>query len=471
MSETIPQILLSFKPEISLIEEPEKGLILKAPYLEFNLSKLSPGIVAAIKILCTEGATEKALTQLVVATDGSSALAKFYYYLEQFVILGLVCHTLEIDDTSLATVVPIATPYKWQLSEIITDNTYQLSRFAYCHSEKSSLVVESPLSKAKIILKDWRSAALINELSQPKAIVDLTQIPGISAATAQLFLSVLLTTEMLSPINDDSTLERSEALTQWEFHDLLFHTRSRGGRHSNLIGKTFRFLGQIEPTPVLKAKPSNEIINLYKPDIDNLKQTDTPFTAILETRKSIREHGEKPITAEQLGEFLYRSARLREIIPRDNMDCSNRPYPTGGACYDIEIYTAIDRCENLDSGFYYYAPQDHQLCKISGKTRQVETLLKNASMSVQIEVEPQILILLSSRFSRVSWGYESMAYSLILKHVGILYQTMYLVATAMNLAPSAVGGGNSELFAAAAGCDYFTESSVGEFILGSRRSA
>jgi SagB-type dehydrogenase family enzyme len=468
MSETIPQIILTFKPEISIIEDAETGLILKSPYIEFNLSKLSPGIVAAIKILSTAGATEKALTQVVVSTEGSSSLAKFYYYLEQFVILGLIYHTLEIDGSSIATAVPIATPYKWQLSETITDNNYQLSRFAYCHSEKSHLVVESPLSKAKIILEDWRSAALINELSQPKAISDLTKIPGISEATAGLFISFLLATEVLSSVNTNSSLEQSETLTQWEFHDLLFHSRSRGGRHSNPIGKTFRFLGQIEPTPVLKAKPSNEIINLYKPNIDSLKQIDRPFTAILEERKSIRQHGEKPITVEQLGEFLYRSARLREIVPRDNMDCSNRPYPTGGACYDLEIYTAINFCENIDAGLYYYAPQDHQLCKVSGKTKQVEALLKSAGWAVQIEVEPQILILLSSRFSRVSWGYESMAYSLILKHVGVLYQTMYLVATAMNLAPSAVGTGNSELFAAAAGCDYFTESSVGEFILGSR---
>jgi hypothetical protein len=130
MSETIPQIILTFKPEISLIEDAEKGLILKAPYIEFNLSKLSPGIVAAIKILSTAGATEKALTQVVVSTEGSSSLAKFYYYLEQFVILGLIYHTLEIDGSSLATAVPIATPYKWQLSETITDNNYQLSRFA-----------------------------------------------------------------------------------------------------------------------------------------------------------------------------------------------------------------------------------------------------------------------------------------------------------------------------------------------------
>jgi hypothetical protein len=45
---------------------------------------------------------------------------------------------------------------------------------------------------------------------------------------------------------------------------------------------------------------------------------------------------------------------------------------------------------------------------------------------------------------------------------------MYLVATAMNLAPCAIGAGNSDLFAAAVGTDYYAETSVGEFILGSR---
>jgi len=61
-----------------------------------------------------------------------------------------------------------------------------------------------------------------------------------------------------------------------------------------------------------------------------------------------------------------------------------------------------------------------------------------------------------------------MAYGLILKNVGVLFQTMYLVATAMNLAPIAVGAGNSDRFVEIAGTDYYTESSVGEFLLGSK---
>ena len=39
----------------------------------------------------------------------------------------------------------------------------------------------------------------------------------------------------------------------------------------------------------------------------------------------------------------------------------------------------------------------------------------------------------------------------MLKHVGVVYQTWYLVATAMGLAPCALGGGDAELFGEAAG--------------------
>ena len=81
----------------------------------------------------------------------------------------------------------------------------------------------------------------------------------------------------------------------------------------------------------------------------------------------------------------------------------------------------------------------------------------------------QVLLILAARFPRVAWKYESIAYALTLKHVGVLYQTMYLAATAMGLAPCAIGGGDADLFARAAGTDYYAETSVGEFLLGTPR--
>ena len=88
--------------------------------------------------------------------------------------------------------------------------------------------------------------------------------------------------------------------------------------------------------------------------------------------------------------------------------------------------------------------------------------MKDAVRATDQEVRPQVLIIIAARFQRLSWKYESMAYNIILKNVGVLYQTMYL-------APCALGGGDSDLFARAAGLDYYAETSVGEFLLGSKR--
>ncbi|MHC5719368.1 MAG: nitroreductase family protein, partial [Nostoc sp.] len=73
----------------------------------------------------------------------------------------------------------------------------------------------------------------------------------------------------------------------------------------------------------------------------------------------------------------------------------------------------------------------------------------------------------TARFGRLFWKYYAIGYGLILKHIGVLFQTFYLVATAMQLAPSAIGGGNSEQFCKVAALNEYEESSVGEFSLGS----
>ena len=77
-----------------------------------------------------------------------------------------------------------------------------------------------------------------------------------------------------------------------------------------------------------------------------------------------------------------------------------------------------------------------------------------------------MLLVVTSRFARISWKYESIAYALTLKHVGLLVQTIYLVATAMGLGACALGSGDAAEAARAFGLDWLMESSVGEFALG-----
>jgi SagB-type dehydrogenase family enzyme len=128
--------------------------------------------------------------------------------------------------------------------------------------------------------------------------------------------------------------------------------------------------------------------------------------------------------------------------------------------------------EGVARGFYWYDSMNHALSLIREANRDTESMLLEASRSAGGHSCPQILIILAARFQRVSWKYQSIAYALILKNVGVIYATMYLVATAMGLAPCALGGGDSDCFTKLSGTDYLKETSVGEFLLGSKlRSA
>ena len=113
----------------------------------------------------------------------------------------------------------------------------------------------------------------------------------------------------------------------------------------------------------------------------------------------------------------------------------------------------VDRCTGLASGIYHYDPVAHQLHRLVGRTASVERLLRDAQHAAALPSLPQVVIILASRFQRLSWKYRGMAYATTLKNVGVLYQTMYLVATAMGLAPCALGGGDSALFAEAVGAN------------------
>ena len=79
---------------------------------------------------------------------------------------------------------------------------------------------------------------------------------------------------------------------------------------------------------------------------------------------------------------------------------------------------------------------------------------------------PQILITIAARFGRVSWKYSSIAYSLILKDIGVLMQTLYLMATDMGLGGCAIGTTISSCSRKMTGIEFHVEGPVGQFALG-----
>ncbi len=121
---------------------------------------------------------------------------------------------------------------------------------------------------------------------------------------------------------------------------------------------------------------------------------------------------------------------------------------------------------DLRRGFYHYDADRHALVPIAARAQELDALLAGAEFAMGAPAAPQVLITIAARFGRVSWKYSSVAYSLILKDVGVLLQTLYLMATDMGLGGCAIGTNNIDLFEKMTGIDFHVEGPVGQFALG-----
>ena len=461
---------LCFGPGVTVAELPEAQLAVRGGDWRFILQEASPGLIDAVRALAGAGATREELSGRLLRHDGPAALARLYFHLDDWRRSGLLGARLAGAAGALATLAPLPRPDPagpFEVRAMAADAGHRLSPFACLRRVGDELVIESASSGACITLHDPRAGSLCAALASAHRRDALPLAAcGLSRDEAQALCDLLYSARVLveEPSGEEAEAGHDEPLAWWQFHDLLFHTRSRMGRHVDGYGGTFRFSDRFQPEPALKAPMSTPTVDLYRPDIDRLCETDAPFSQVIERRRSRREPG-APLTEQALGAFLYRVARVRSTATGGPQESSDRPYPSGGASYELELYLSVASCGQLSTGLYHYDPGGHRLHQLSPMTPEVRTLLDDGARALGRDDPPHVLITIAARLRRVFWKYESMAYALILQNVGVLYQTMYLVATAMGLAPCALGGGNPDVFARASRLDRFTEASVGEFAL------
>jgi SagB-type dehydrogenase family enzyme len=376
----------------------------------------------------------------------------------------------------IVVIEPQTADYWPQMPPLRETDALVLSRFAYMRRRASDMVLESPRARALFNICDRTLASGLASLSTPQQVKKLRRETGFPPELLALLVDCQI---LFKPgARDDAGLRPTEGdqhLVLWDFHDLLFHSRSTEGRHGNPAGGVYAFADSITPRPAVRPTWPGKKIDLHP---FSAAQSETPPLAakLLHDRHSTREFDEqRPITLPELAQFLDQAARVHSTFDtaQDHSDGDGpsstyaiRPYPSGGASYELELYLAVDKCEGLPRGFYHYDAGEHVLVLIDVPAQEFEALLKGAEFAMGAPGLPQILVVMAARFGRVSWKYSSIAYSLILKDVGVLMQTLYLMATGMGLGGCAIGSINIDLFARMTGLEFHVEGPVGQFALG-----
>jgi SagB-type dehydrogenase family enzyme len=366
-------------------------------------------------------------------------------------------------------------PDYWPQAPRLRDfDTLALSRFAYMRRRGNDMVLESPRAGALFRICDCKIAAALAMLSAPRRIEELRQMdafPGIE------LLGLLLDCQILFKVDArrDSALRRTEGdgnWVLWDFHDLLFHARSTEGRHANPVGGIYQYAGVMPALPAVRPRWPGKKIDLRK--VPTTHPADlSPGARLLRERHSIRSFDDRrPITLAELARFLDGAARVLSTWKNEAGDAGPaveyafRPYPSAGASYELELYLAVRNCDWLAPGFYHYDAGGHALVAVRVRPHELEALLTGAQLAMGASPAPQILITIAARFGRMSWKYSSIAYALILKNVGVLTQTLYLMASDMGLGGCAIGTVNIDLFAKMTGLDFQVEGPVGQFAIG-----
>jgi SagB-type dehydrogenase family enzyme len=436
------------RPDASLTDD-GGTVTLATPARSATFRAVPPGARAALDSLAAGDTTDGALLAAVVAGDGEAGLLRWHLYMRRLVAEGWLEYR-----SGGARLVPVGPGPSSPAPPLDPDALVRLSRLAVATAAGGEIHVRSPRGPNLVALAP-HAVGTLGALADRVAAADAGDPDDL-----RLFAGAGVL---------DFAAEESAAVAHWPVADLWLHAHSRGPHVTAGYGGTYPMKGRAAPLPATPEPFPGERVPLDAPDLRIVAKADPPLTEVMERRRSGREHrAEAPITRAQLGELLYRTMRQRQTFTAaDGQELADRPYPSGGSIHELEVYPLVVACDGVEPGLWHYDTAGHALERVAEPGPALRVMVERARTAALMEADPQVVLVVTARFGRVMWKYESIAYALVLKHVGVLYHSFYLVGTAMGLAVCGLGGGDAADFERVTGRDYYAEGSVGELVIGS----
>lgn len=434
--------------------------------------RVSEWLLALLRRLESTDVPEEELQAAALAHGGPGGLFRWVENVRRLDAAGMLARTLTLGEQVICRLLPLGAGPSESPPAFDPAARQRLSRFAVVRRERGALIAQHPGSHLAVEL-GRPAIAVVGCLTSWTSWADVARgsesVPGpvVRAVLEQLIRAAVL--DQL-PADAQPPAEPPGAVA-WNLFDWWLHSRTRNPRIVTGWGGSYPGRDRFDRQPAAPAPLPGRVVDLPVPDLSTQVGRTAGLVEVMESRRSVRAHDDAhPISIEQLAELFYRTARTRSIEQTlDGCDeIVDRPYPSGGGLHELEIYPVVRRCAGLDPGMWHYRSVEHRLEWVAPLGEKVDPLLWSAQSASTMAMAPQVLLVISARFGRVMWKYESIAYALTLKNVGVLFGSLYLVATEMGLAPLALGSGDSTAFGDATGLDRMVESSVGEFVIGSR---
>ena len=403
-----------------------------------SLGRLTAGQRAVLHRLAAKACPVEELAEVITVEDGSSASQATD---TAELLLGTLCRgawlmtTIVCDDQPLYTLFPRRPGHIAQRPVPVAGGT--LSRFAVLRRDGEDMLLESTLAACCVRVHDARVSAYIGSLTLK---VSRDAAAGLPAEAVQALLADLWDAGFVVP--DHDTEDSELRLAQWHVHELWFHGNSQLsalGRTGNSFGDTYWAKERFDPLPG-RHDPFERA--------DGRAAASGPESTARCRSHPHRGHRGPPVhpgntttttrsRSASYGEFLFRCAQGPRSMGVVRESGALRPaFSSGGGVYELELYPLVRRVDGLEPGLYHYDAYEHRLVGVPANRPAVAVLAPRAAATLGGKHLPQVLLVVAARFGRLMGKYQAMSYALTLKHVGVFYQNLYLVATAWDWRPA-----------------------------------
>jgi SagB-type dehydrogenase family enzyme len=331
------------------------------------------------------------------------------------------------------------------------DQRWRVSAFVGIAWRNGSIEITSSATDVTLRAHSARILDILHAFASPSFIADVVDTWSkhlrweVTDCIGQLIdAGMLVTATGVEPIH-------------WQPAALAYHRLSRKGSHVVDIEKSAA-RGHV-------GSADSALVSLGHPSPPRLRD----FADVLAHRRSTRSWESREIDLSTFSTLLWMSAANRPHPSLFDDEGVSRPYPSGGGLYSLEIYPVIGSgaVDSVIAGVYRYRADCHAMEVLARGATACEPFLSAGAEAIGQVDRPPVLLLISSRIALQSKDYHQNAYSLVLKEVGALFQTLYLVCAYLGLTGCALGGGTPDnLLTDLSGTHNLDNPVVGEFAVG-----
>ena len=191
--------------------------------------------------------------------------------------------------------------------------------------------------------------------------------------------------------------------------------------------------GQVLPSPY------KEYFNVPVFPLPDSQFPPTTLQQAIAERRSCRRFSSVPLKTLELATLLKAAYGIEGRIFFGDQEFLERPVPSGGGLYPLELYLLVQRAEDFEPGIYHYAVLSHALEQLRA-LQLPRQFIADLFLGQPYLADAAAIAVLATVLDRSLWKYGDRGYRYILLEAGHVAQNLNLVAAALGLGSFNLGG-------------------------------